>query len=177
MKEGIIVLPNLISNFRRLLVDTLFHHILPEVVSEYHRGINYWASSPSASEGLPEEYTHGDTHYWGVWWGKEPFDSFNTTISSFMSEYGFQSFPEYASFKKYASKEDRNMYSEVMKSHQRSSIGNATIADYMNRNYRDPIGFEELLYMSQLLQADGVQAGIEAHRRNKDKFMGSLYWQ
>ena len=157
--------------------DTLFHHILPEVVSEYHRGINYWASSPSASEGLPEEYTHGDTHYWGVWWGKEPFDSFNTTISSFMSEYGFQSFPEYASFKKYASKEDRNMYSEVMKSHQRSSIGNATIADYMNRNYRDPIGFEELLYMSQLLQADGVQAGIEAHRRNKDKCMGSLYWQ
>ena len=157
--------------------DTLFHHILPEVVSEYHRGINYWASSPSASEGLPEEYTHGDTHYWGVWWGKEPFDSFNTAISSFMSEYGFQSFPEYASFKKYASKEDRNMYSEVMKSHQRSSIGNATIADYMKRNYRDPIGFEELLYMSQLLQADGIQAGIEAHRRNKDKCMGSLYWQ
>ena len=53
--------------------DTLFHHILPEVVSEYHRGIDYWASSPSASEGLPEEYTHGDTHYWGVWWGQRTF--------------------------------------------------------------------------------------------------------
>ena len=157
--------------------DTLFHNILPEVVSEYHRGIDYWASSPSASEGLPEEYTHGDTHYWGVWWGKEPFDNFNTKISSFMSEYGFQSFPIYESFEKFAEKRDRDMYSEVMKAHQRSSIGNATIEEYMKRSQRKPIGFEELLYMSQLLQADGIQSGIEAHRRNKDRCYGSLYWQ
>ena len=157
--------------------DTLFHHILPEVVSEHHRGIDYWASSPSASEGLPEEYTHGDTHYWGVWWGKEPFDNFNTKISSFMSEYGFQSFPEYSSFLRFAEKQDRDMYSEVMKSHQRSSIGNATIEEYLKRSHRKPIGFEELLYMSQLLQADGIQTAIEAHRRNKAKCMGSLYWQ
>ena len=157
--------------------DTLFHHILPEVVSEHHRGIDYWASSPSASEGLPEEYTHGDTHYWGVWWGKEPFDNFNTKISSFMSEYGFQSFPEYSSFQKFAEGQDKSMYSEVMKSHQRSSIGNATIEEYMDRELREPIGFEALLYMSQLIQADGIITGIEAHRRNKAKCMGSLYWQ
>ena len=157
--------------------DTLFHHILPEIVSEYHRGIDYWASSPSASEGLPEEYTHGDTHYWGVWWGKEPFENFNTKISSFMSEYGFQSFPIYESFEKFAEKKDRDMYSEVMKAHQRSSIGNATIEEYMKRSHRKPIGFEDLLYMSQLLQADGIQSGIEAHRRNKDRCYGSLYWQ
>lgn len=31
--------------------------------------------------------------------------------------------------------------------------------------------------MSQLLQADGIQSGIEAHRRNKDRCYGSLYWQ
>ena len=157
--------------------DTLFHHILPEVVAAHHRGIDYWASSPSAAEGIPEEYTHGDTHYWGVWWGKEPFKNFNTKISSFMSEYGFQSFPEYSSFLRFAEKQDRDMYSEVMKSHQRSSIGNATIEEYLKRSHRKPIGFEELLYMSQLLQADGIQTAIEAHRRNKAKCMGSLYWQ
>ena len=157
--------------------DTLFHKILPAVVSQYHKEIDYWASSPSASEGLPEEYTHGDTHYWGVWWGKEPFSSYNTKISSFMSEYGFQSFPEYSSFQKFAERQDRDMYSEVMKSRQRSSIGNATIDEYLDRSYRKPIGFEELLYMSQLLQADGIQTAIEAHRRNKDRCMGSLYWQ
>ena len=157
--------------------DTLFHEILPSVVSQHHKGINYWASSPSSSEGIPEEYTHGDTHYWGVWWGKEPFRNFNTKISSFMSEYGFQSFPEYSSFQKFAEGQDRDMYSEVMKSHQRSSIGNTTIEEYLDRYFRKPIGFEELLYMSQLLQADGIQTAIEAHRRNKNRCMGSLYWQ
>ncbi len=79
--------------------ESLFHTILPSVVRQYHKEADYWAPS-SASEGRPEEYTHGDTHYWGVWWGKEPFDNFNMKISSFMSEYGFQSFPEYASFQK-----------------------------------------------------------------------------
>ena len=48
-----------------------------------------------------------------------------------MSEYGFQSFPIYESFEKFAEKQDRDMYSEVMKAHQRSSIGNATIEEYM----------------------------------------------
>ena len=70
--------------------DTLFHHILPKVVRDYHpehghskntNATNYWASSPSASPGIPESYKTGDTHYWGVWWGKEPFENFNSKIS------------------------------------------------------------------------------------------------
>ena len=166
--------------------DTLFHHILPNVIREYHphMGISsnnhyteYWASSPSAAEGIPEEYDKGDTHYWGVWWGKEPFENFNTKISSFMSEYGFQSFPAYASFQRFAIADDEDMYSTVMKAHQRSSIGNATIEEYMGREHKEPKDFESLLYTSQLLQADGIRMGIEAHRRNKNKCMGTLYWQ
>ena len=166
--------------------DTLFHHILPKVVYEDHpehgfsRNNNwpdYWSSSPSAKEGVPESYKTGDTHYWGVWWGKEPFENYNNKISSFMSEYGFQSFPEYQTFKQFAEKNDEDMYSKVMKHHQRSSIGNATIEEYMQREYHDPKDFKSLLYLSQILQSDGIRTAIEAHRRNKDHCMGSLYWQ
>ncbi len=162
--------------------DTLFHSILPTIVNNndkspmdsYHN--NYWASSPSASEGIAESYESGDTHYWGVWWGKEPFKNFNSKISCFMSEFGFQSFPEYSSFKKFGETQDEDMYSKVMKHHQRSSIGNATIEEYMQREFRTPTDFKSLLYTSQILQADGIRLGIEAHRRN-DKCMGSIYWQ
>ena len=95
-----------------------------------------------------------------------------------MSEYGFQSFPEYTSFKNFANHLDEDMYSQVMKHHQRSSIGNATIEEYMEREYHKPKDFESLLYLSQILQADGIRIGIEAHRRNKknakDPFIGSL---
>ena len=166
--------------------DTLFHHILPKVVYENHpehgfgRNNNwpdYWSSSPSAKEGVPESYKIGDTHYWGVWWGKEPFENYNTKISSFMSEYGFQSFPEYSTFKQFAKQKDEDIYSEVMKSHQRSSIGNATIEEYMSREFKAPKDFKSLLYLSQILQSDGIRTAIEAHRRNKRQCMGSLYWQ
>jgi beta-mannosidase len=163
--------------------DTLFHSILPSVVQPAsnknrmnNNHNNYWASSPSASEGIAESYDSGDTHYWGVWWGKEPFENFNSKISCFMSEYGFQSFPEYSSFKKFGETQDENMYSDVMKHHQRSSIGNATIEEYMQREFTTPTDFKSLLYTSQILQADGIRLGIEAHRRN-DKCMGSIYWQ
>ena len=64
-----------------------------------------------------------------------------------------------------------------MKSHQRSSIGNSTIEEYMKRDYKIPDSFEYFLYVSQLLQAEGIGLGMEAQRRNREICMGSLYWQ
>ena len=94
-----------------------------------------------------------------------------------MSEFGFQSFPEFSSVKKYANPSDYYIYSDVMKSHQRSSIGNKTIEEYMQRDYNVPKSFDHFLYVSQLLQAEGISMGMEAQRRNRDICMGSLYWQ
>ena len=37
-----------------------------------------------------------------------------------------------------------------MKSHQRSSIGNETIEEYMLREYNKPNSFKNFLYVSQL---------------------------
>jgi beta-mannosidase len=94
-----------------------------------------------------------------------------------MSEFGFQSFPEFNTVKKYAIEEDWDIKSEVMESHQRSSIGNATIEEYLFRDYRKPKNFEQFLYVGQLLQARGIRSGIEAHRRAMPYCMGTLYWQ
>ncbi|MGB5434629.1 MAG: glycoside hydrolase family 2 protein [Maribacter sp.] len=157
--------------------DDIFHKILPEVVKEFDSSRAYWPSSPESDFGEPESLVKGDAHYWMVWWGKEPFEKYTTEIPRFMSEYGFQSFPEMASVAKYTVPEDYDIYSEVMTSHQRSSIGNVTIEEYMLRDYKKPKDFENFLYVSQLLQAHGIKIGIEAHRRNRDRCMGSLYWQ
>ena len=157
--------------------DTVFHTILPSVVNTYDPQRLYWSSSPSAGFGELENGKSGDNHYWGVWWAKEPFSKYEEEIPRFMSEFGFQSFPEFSSVKKYTKQEDWDIYSEVMKSHQRSSIGNVTIEEYMLRDYKKPVNFEMFLYVGQLLQARGIRIGIEAHRRNMPYCMGSLYWQ
>lgn len=157
--------------------DDLFHHLLPDVVEKYDNDRLYWSSSPSAGMGEPENWVAGDVHYWGVWWGKEPFKNYRTLIPRFMSEYGFQSFPELSTVEKYATEDDWDIFSEVMKSHQRSSIGNGTITTYMERNYRKPKDFPMFLYVGHILQAEGIKVAMEGHRKHMPYCMGSLFWQ
>ncbi len=155
----------------------IFHHILPDAVAANDPGRSYWDSSPCAGMGNVSDLANGDDHYWGVWWGKEPFKNYATHIARFMSEYGFQSFPELKTVKQYATPEDYDIYSEVMKSHQRSSIGNGTIEYYMLQDYKKPKDFESFLYVNHVLQAEGIKFALEGHRRAAPYCMGSLFWQ
>ena len=155
----------------------IFHKTLPQVVEQYDPQRSYWGSSPSSGLGVPADLVNGDEHYWGVWWGKEPFETYATHLPRFMSEYGFQSFPEISTVKKYATPDDYDIFSEVMKSHQRSSIGNGTIEYYMLKEYNRPKDFESFLYVNHVLQAEGIKFGLEGHRRAMPFCMGSLYWQ
>ncbi len=159
--------------------DTLFHKILPSVVSEYTNDQPYWHSSPSKGymQLAGSRGNKGDVHYWGVWHAKHPIEAFREYKARFMSEYGFQSFPEFASVKRYTLPEDWNIESKVMASHQRSGIGNLRIREYMEKSYRVPSDFEILLYTGQILQAEAIKLAIESHRTDMPFCMGSLYWQ
>ena len=55
---------------------------------------------------------------------KKPFESLDTDLPRFMSEFGFQSFPEMKTIAAFAASEDYQIESEVMNAHQKSSIGN-----------------------------------------------------
>ncbi len=159
--------------------DDVFHHILPDVVKDIAPDQAYWHSSPSAGfEKLANYETRsGDMHYWGVWHGLHPFSDFRKYKARFMSEYGFQSFPEYKTVQKYTIPTDYTIESEVMASHQRSGIGNLRIKQYMAEDYKIPADFEQFLYIGQVLQAEGIKMAIESHRQAMPYCQGSLYWQ
>jgi beta-mannosidase len=154
-----------------------FFNIIPSVVKEYDGTRFYWPSSPNSDFGRASNMSSGDLHYWGVWHGKEPFENFQEKIGRFISEYGFQSFPEFKTVKSYTIPEDWDIESDVMMSHQRSGIGNLRIRDYLNMYYKTPKDFETFLYVGQVLQGYGIKQAIEAHRRAMPYNMGSLYWQ
>lgn len=156
---------------------TLFNDLLPIYVERNSGGVAYWESSPKYGRANPKSLTEGDSHYWGVWHDEEPFEIFNKKVPRFMSEFGFQSFPEWRTIQSFTLPEDRKLDSKVMLAHQKHPRGNALIAEYMKRDYRNPKDFENFVYVSQLLQAEGMRTGIEAHRRNKPYCMGTLYWQ
>ncbi len=163
--------------------EAIFHKLLPEVVERLGGGVAYWPSSPMR-ELTNDDRQHalkvtgeGDVHYWGVWHSVEPFSNYNERVGRFMSEYGFQSFPELSSVLKYATEEQLELESEVMLAHQKNGRGNQLIKEYMEQYLPEPRDFKSFLYMSQVLQAEAIQIAIEAHRRNKPFCMGTLYWQ
>lgn len=137
----------------------------------------YWESSPSMGWGRKESLLQGDSHYWGVWWGKQPFEIYKEKVGRFMSEYGFQSMPSIETFRKIAPERDLHLQSVSVKNHQKHPVGYETIQEYMGRDFPVPTDFEDYIYVSQLLQARGMQIAIEAHRRAMPYCMGSLYWQ
>lgn len=159
--------------------DRIFHKILPGVITENDPNRFYWPSSPMAGEGKHAGYEtqSGDIHYWGVWHGLHRFEDFRKYVGRFMSEYGFQSFPEFKSVKSYTLPSDWDIESEVMAAHQRSGIGNLRIKQYMDWYYKTPADFESFLYVGQILQAEAIRSAIETHRRWMPHNMGTLYWQ
>jgi beta-mannosidase len=163
--------------------ENIFHRLLPDTVSTFAPGAAYWPSSPMcALTGDRNQHayntsTRGDIHYWGVWHAVESFENYNVNIGRFMSEYGFQSFPEYKSVRTYAEHSDMELESKVMLAHQKNNRGNQLIKQYMDMYLKEPKDFQAFLYMSQVLQAEAMKTAIEAHRRKKPFCMGSLYWQ
>ncbi|GAB0156441.1 glycoside hydrolase family 2 TIM barrel-domain containing protein [Chryseobacterium sp. Alg-005] len=158
----------------------VFHELIPTTLKENvtsEKNI-YWPSSPSIGWGHKESLTEGDSHYWGVWWGEQPFEIFNEKVGRFMSEYGFQGMPTLETTKAmFSGIPDLNLQNPTIKAHEKHSRGWQIIDEYIKRDYHLPADFVKYNYVSQLVQARGMQIAIEAHRRAKPYNMGTLYWQ
>ncbi len=158
---------------------TVFSGILNRVASRLAPETPYWPSSPSADyEEVSPAYQSGDYHDWSVWHGRVPFSEYEKHFPRFVTEYGFQSFPEMRTVEAFTAPEDRtSIFTPVMLAHQKNNEGNSIIHDYMLRYYTEPKDFASLLYASQVLQAEGIKIGAEHWRRNRPRTMGSIYWQ
>ncbi|MFP8893827.1 beta-mannosidase [Chryseobacterium sp. EZn1] len=158
----------------------LFHEVIPNALAENLKSDKniYWPSSPSIGWGHKESLTEGDSHYWGVWWGEQPFEIYNEKVGRFMSEYGFQGTPSLETTKSmFSGTLDLSLQNPTIKAHEKHARGWDIINEYLKRDYKIPTDFTQYNYVSQLLQARGMQIAIEAHRRAKPYNMGTLYWQ
>ena len=156
----------------------IFYGVLPDVCKSLDPSRPYWPSSPSSNlQDDPESQKMGDLHYWQVWHAAAPFTEYEKQFPRFMSEYGFQSFPQIETVATYTEPADRDVGSPVMMAHQRHPRGNQLIREYMLREYPEPKDFESFLYVSQVLQAEGIKIGAEHLRRIMPHNMGSLFWQ
>ena len=156
-----------------------FETLIPALVNELDPETFFWPSSPSSGGSYhePNSQDRGNVHYWGVWHGLKPFSQYQNIFPRFITEFGLQSFPELKTVESFTEPEDRNIFSRIMEHHQRNPGGNSRIIHYLGEYFKFPKDFASLLYLSQLIQAEGLKTGIEHFRRLRGRCMGTLYWQ
>lgn len=164
-------------------IDTLFGKggILDRAVHRYlPADFPYWPTSPLYGWGHAESNTHGDAHYWGVWWGEFPFELYREHTGRFMSEFGFQSYPQMSTIAAFCPPEERYLGSPTLNAHQKHARGLAII-DKALRDYfgvsAQTLTLPQFVYYSQLAQAYATGMGIESHLMRRGYCQGTLYWQ
>ncbi len=158
----------------------LFHELLPKLCNSLDKSRLYWPSSPGYDLLLPktgQELNRGDVHYWGVWHGGDELSSFSDNVGRFMSEFGMQSFPSPVTVDYFCPSEEQEINSDIIKSHQKASLGNANIMKYILMYYDEPKDFSSFVMLSQIMAGEAIKVAVESHRMAMPYCMGSLYWQ
>lgn len=156
--------------------NDIFKSLLSKEVGHSNQNINYLESSPLWGRGDKRFKTEGDAHDWWVWHDAKPFEEYEENVPRFMSEFGFQSYPDMKTIQDFAGT-NVHLEDKVLNAHQKHKRGNELIQTYMDREYPKPKDFESFVYLSQRLQAEGIGKGIIAQRLSMPYCMGSLYWQ
>ena len=177
--EGMILSGNQNNELVRQDYLRLYEHLLPELSRAYAPDTFYWPSSPCSGGGFdnPGDPARGDTHYWMVWHGALPFTAYRENNFRFCSEYGFESFPSMKTIHSFCEEKDLNCFSRVMENHQKCRGGNGKMLRYLADYYLYPAKFEDLVYASQLMQAEAIRSAVQHFRRQRGYCMGSTYWQ
>jgi beta-mannosidase len=156
-----------------------FYETLPAWVGELDPDTAYWFSSPSS--GTPFENANsmeqGDAHYWEVWHGAKPFTSYREQYPRYMSEFGFQSLAPLKTIQAFTDESHWNLTDYIIEHHQRNQWASALFMGQMALYYRMPVDFPSLVYMTMVLQSEGIRYGVEHWRRNRHRVSGTLYWQ
>lgn len=158
----------------------LFHELLPKLCNSLDKSRLYWPSSPGYDLLLPktgQELNRGDVHYWGVWHGGDELSSFSENVGRFMSEFGMQSFPSPVTVDYFCPSNEQEINSDIVKSHQKASLGNANIMKYILMYYNQPKDFSSFIMLSQIMAGEAIKVAVESHRMAMPYCMGSLYWQ
>jgi len=163
----------------KAVYDKFFHYTLKDWCNAEDPDNVYWPSSPSSDVPFedPNGQIQGDAHYWEVWHRGKPFTAYRDQYPRFMSEFGFQALPPLETIRTFAEESEWNMTSYIMERHQKNDSGNSLIVRQMLDTFRLPKDFDALVYLSLVLQAEGIRYGVEHWRRHTNRVSGTLYWQ
>lgn len=171
------------EEYKQWLKDeyAVFNTFCKEQMEKLDPSRRFWPASPSDGtfdyKGNWTYQTAGDMHYWEVWHGGQPFESFYTIKPRFCSEFGYQSWPSMPTVKTFCPEDQFNIESDSFSNHQKNAAGNKYIQNMFAHYFVEPKDFETQLYLSQVQQSFAIRMGCEYWRTLKPWTRGIIYWQ
>jgi beta-mannosidase len=153
--------------------------LLPRVVAELDPTRPYTAGSPWSGswDHHPNDPAHGTHHSWEVW-NRRDFAEYRDSVPRFVAEFGWQAPPALATLRRALPGEDLAPDSPGMLHHQKAEDGNGKLDRGLARHFTFPEGdFDRWHYLTQVVQARAVAAGIEHWRSHWPVCAGTVVWQ
>ncbi len=186
-------------DFRKLYIDTIMKIVIsldaeqsrPFLSSSPTNGLRSEQESPYWIAKNPYDLKYGDLHFYDYKMNTWEWKSY--PVPRFMSEFGVQSLPSYATLSdKYKMPDDANIFSKMNEHRQHHENGNQEIVNEIQMNLKlsninDRVSnFKAMIYLSQINQAMTLKTGSELYRRFRNALqsnsttglcMGTMYWQ
>jgi beta-mannosidase len=152
--------------------------LLPRLVAELDPARAYWAGSPySGSMDIhPNDDNHGCKHIWDVW-NTDPYDKYREYVPRFLSEFGYQAPPTWATLTQSIREEPLSIDSPGLLHHQKATNGNAKLAFGLRGHLPESATIDDWHYLTQLNQARAIRFGVEHFRSHRPTCMGTIVWQ
>ncbi|MEY9213206.1 glycoside hydrolase family 2 protein [Thermobifida halotolerans] len=152
--------------------------LLPRIVAEIDPTRPYWPGSPySGSPDVhPNDPRHANVHIWDVW-NEVDYTVYRDYRPRFVSEFGFQAPPAYATLRAALPGEELRPDSPGMLHHQKAIDGNGKLARGLAPHFGDAADFDDWHYLTQVNQARAITLGIEHFRAQWPDCTGSIVWQ
>ncbi|MFI0084826.1 glycoside hydrolase family 2 protein [Streptomyces bobili] len=153
--------------------------LLPRIVAELDPTRPYTAGSPWSGswDHHPNDPAHGTHHSWEVW-NRQDYAEYRASVPRFVAEFGWQAPPALATLRRALPGEELAPDSPGMLHHQKAEDGNGKLNRGIGRHFPLPEGdFDRWHYLTQLVQARAVAAGIEHWRSHWPVCAGTIVWQ
>ncbi|HBL77081.1 MAG: hypothetical protein A2W90_19080 [Bacteroidetes bacterium GWF2_42_66] len=165
----------------------LYHHLIPGIIkAEIPTGVFYWPTSPySGNYENPQSPYFGDQHPWGVSIGKDDVDfrAYREYVDRFADEGGVLGASSPATIRQMLPKDQQKIRSFAWDFHDNLinywdnelGVSYRSFEFHLGKIY-DQVPFNDYLFGSSLLQAEGLQEYINNYRRRKFSSSAAIFW-
>ena len=151
-----------------------FHDSLARWTAPYP----YTPSSPISNWGNSAGLRSGDLHYWGVWHADSSLSSYSRNVGRFVSEYGFQSYPDSATLARYIAPHELVLGGVALVRRQFSYRTDKPLYERILEELGErPATLGAFIEATQEVQSRAYGIAIDAHAGAYPRCMGTLLWQ